>query len=163
MNRRHLVAIVAAAVLGLTGCNDALPDDPAPTKPTASKHPSKGPSKGPGTPDPRPTGPTDPGPTSPSPKDSPWKQKGPATLTGCGTVKRGLTCSFQGSNFKPGEKIYFSRDGAQKHVFTADERGGFAQDIGDITTLGAHTYTARGAESHVEASTTVQVTEGVFP
>ncbi|WP_219668686.1 hypothetical protein [Streptomyces bambusae] len=165
MKRAHLACVVAAAVLAVAGCDNPFQDDrpPRESDPRATAPQNPGPNNpGPKNPTPKPTTPQPPTPKPTTPKPTtpePWVQKGPATLTGCGKFARYANCTFTGTNFKPGEKINFLRDGFLLHVFTADKEGRFTQSPGSNPRVGPHTYTARGMDSGVEASTTVYVTE----
>ncbi|MET9888017.1 hypothetical protein ABZZ20_33780 [Streptomyces sp. NPDC006430] len=165
MKRALLAAIVAAAVLAVAGCDNPFEDDPAPRTPDPATSAPKTPEpKNPGTKSPGRKVPVpDPKPESPKPvSPKPWVPKGPATLTGCGTFAQYSDCTFQGSNFKPGEKIYFLRDGSPLPDLTADKEGRFTHVTAGNLRIGAHTYTARGAQSGVMARTTVRVTPVYF-
>ncbi|MEV7613722.1 hypothetical protein [Streptomyces sp. NPDC089799] len=162
------VAVVLAAAVALTGCED-LSGDPKPGPSASSKGTVKpGPKPGPKTTPPKsPKTSKSPGPVTSPPPDDPspggWGQKGPATLTGCGTFKSGFQCTFQGADFKPGERIHLRREGqTTEHVFTADSRGGFVISPVHNPKPGSYTYTASGEESGLRATTQVEVTAGTF-
>jgi hypothetical protein len=158
-------AAVAAAVLVMAGCQIEVEDDPVPgspgPKPVGPQKPgTKSPSPSPGTKSPGPQSPV----IDPPPPPKPWFPQGQAVLTGCGTFASFEDCTVQGINFKPGEKIQLSFDGHPvfNPFLRADKTGRFDFTRGHNASVGPHTYTARGLESGLEASTTVQVTPGKF-
>ncbi|MFD7630703.1 hypothetical protein ACFV7Q_32565 [Streptomyces sp. NPDC059851] len=167
MTRAHLAAAaVVAAVLAVAGCQIKVEGDPVPVSPDPKP-------AGPQNPGPKDPGPKGPGPGSPSPKSpvikptpppKPWHPQGKAVLTGCGSFARFENCTFQGINFKPGEKIQMAFDGDPifNPFLRADDTGRFTYTRGHNPSPGFHTYTARGLESGVEASTTVRVTPAKF-
>lgn len=154
MTRTHVTAaaVVVAAVLTVAGCQIRVEGDPPLPDPT-----------------PKPSGPQTPGPNkptskSPSPKTSsgspkPWVPPGRTAITGCESHPPYGVCTIQGVNFKPGERILITFDGSTvSDSVRADGTGRFEFTRAHLPSVGRHTYTARGVESGVAASTTVLMT-----
>ncbi|MBT2546669.1 hypothetical protein J7E99_40005 [Streptomyces sp. ISL-44] len=162
--RAHFAA--AAAILAVAGCQIQVEDDPVPGSPAPKPVGPQNP--GPKSPSPNNPSPKSPGPESPAidppPPPKRWFSRGKTVLTGCGTFARFEDCTVQGINFKPGEKIQLSFDGYPifNPFLRADKTSWWDYTRGHNPSVGPHTYTARGLESGVEASTTVQVTPAKF-